>query len=238
MRFQPFSSSWSLLAAWVVLSLLRLLGLSLHYAFPDPFGAPMVARIDRFLPFHALVEGGALAQVLLPFALLALWKPRLFARAGWIAGAAYLVYGTFDLEIMRFFRQHATLSYLGTYLRPQALFDSTTLLSLGSDPFGILRAVLLGASGVAVCVWGARRTDPRRTSFLVPVALVALGAGLGTSPRWLNHTTNRTERILPPTYVLVRDAAVIALGEAEPVDEASALSTLEQLRLRPFDSLS
>lgn len=238
MRFQPFSSSFSLLAAWVVLSLLRLVGLSFHYAFPDPFGAPMVARIDRFLPFHALVESGAVAQVLLPFALLALWKPRLFARIGWIAGAVYLVYGLFDLEILRFFRQHATLSYIGTYLRPQALFDSTTLLSLGADPFGIVRAVLLGMASVAACAWGFRRTELRRSSVVAPVVLAVLGLGLGTSPLWLNHTTNRTERILPPTYVLVRDFAAIVLGEAEPVDEKAALATLQQLRLRPFDSLS
>lgn len=235
---KPFSSSFSLLTAWFILSLLRLVGLSLHYVFPDPFGATMVARIDRFLPFHALVECGALAQILLPFALLALWKPRLFAKAGWFAGAVYLVYGTFDLEILRFFRQHATLSYIGTYLRPQALFDSTTLMSLGSDPFGIVRAVLLGAVSVGASVWGARLTEPRRGSLLQPFVLTALSLGLGTSPLWLNHTTNRTERILPPTYVLVRDFAAIVLGEAEPVDEKLALSTLEQLRLRPFDSLT
>lgn len=232
------NSSWSLLVAWLVCSLLRLVALGSHYWFLDPFGAPMVARIDRFLPFHFLVEVGAVAQILLPFTLLALWKPRIAARAGWIAAGAYLVYGIFDLEILRFFRQHATLSYIGTYLRPQALFDSTTMLSLASDPWGIARAVVLGFGSLAACIALALRIEPRKRSFLQPVLVAILSVGFGTTPWWVNYTTNRTERILPPTYVLVRDIAALTLGEAEPVEESLALRTLSDLRLRPFDSLS
>lgn len=229
---------WSLLVAWLTGSVLRLVALANHYAFPDPYGTPMVARVDRFLPFHALVECGAIALVLLPFALLALWKPRFWTRLGWIACGAYLFYGAFDLEVLRFFRQHATFAYLGTYLRPQALFDATTLLSLEADPAGIARAVLAALVGLAVTLAAAFLARPSRRSFVQPVVLALAGAALGTSPWWLNYTTNRTERILPPTYVLARDVAAIALGEAEAVDEPLALRTLRDLRLRPFDSLT
>lgn len=233
-----FSTPWSLLLAWLVFGALRTLGLALHYLCLDPYGVPMVARVDRFLPFHSLVEAGAVAQVLLPFAILALWKPRLGVRAGWLAVGLYVLYGQFDLEVLRFFRQHATLSYLGTYLRPQAVFDSTTLLSLGSDPWGIARAVALAATGSLVGLVAARAASPVRGSLLAVFPLVLLSGVLGTSPWWLNHTTNRTERILPPTYVLTRDLAALAFGEVAPVDESQALATLQALRLRPFDSLT
>ncbi len=232
------SSPYSLLLAWLVFGLLRTASLALHYLCLDPYGVPMVARVDRFLPFHSLVEAGAVAQVLLPFALWSLWKPRLAVRAGWIAAGLYVLYGQFDLEVVRFFRQHATLSYLGTYLRPQAVFDSTTLLSLGADPWGIFRAVALALTAGVLGLLGARAASPGRGSIFAALPLAALSAGLGTSPWWLNHTTNCTERILPPTYVLTRDLAAMVFGEVSPVDETLALSTLRSLRLRPFDSLT
>jgi len=231
-------SPWSLLVAWFVGSALRTLALVSHYAFPDPFGAPMVARIERFLPFHAIVECGAIAQILLPFALLALWKPRLVTRLGWFAIGGYIVYGAFDLEILRFFRQHATLSYIGTYLRPQALFDSTTMLSLTADPAGIARTFVIAAASLALCIFLGLRARPVKRSFAQAFVLLVASAALGTTPWWLNYTTNRTERILPPTYVIGRDIAALFLGEVGPVDERLALRTLDDLRLRPFDSLT
>lgn len=230
-------SPWSLLLIWSLASLLRVIGLALHYVCPDPYGTPMVARIDRFLPFHALVELGALAQVLLPFAILAIWKPRLAIRSAWIATGIYLLYGQFDLEVLRFFRQHATLSYLTCYLRPQAVFDSTTLLALQIDPVGLGRSAMLGLVGLAIGILAGKASRPTASNpWQIPL-LLTIGLVLGTSPRWLNHTTNRTERILPPTYVLVRDLAAMGLGEIAPVSDADALASLRRLGLRSSDSL-
>lgn len=230
-------SPWSLLLIWSLSSLLRGVGLALHYACPDPYGSTMVARIDRFLPFHALVEFGAIAQILLPFAILSLWKPRLALRGAWLAAGAYLLFGQFDLEILRFFRQHATLSYLTTYLRPQAVFDSTTVLALQIDPQGLLRGAILGLVGLGLAIAGAVACGPSASNrWQIPI-LLAIAVGLGTSPKWLNHTTNRTERILPPTYVLVRDLAAMGLGEIAPVSDTQALAALRRLGIRPTDSL-
>lgn len=233
-----FQSRFNLLVAWTILSLARLSALAFHYVFPDPFGHPMVARVDRFLPFHAVVEMGSLAQILLPFAIVAIWKPGWASRLGWCAGAGYLILGQFDLEILRFFRQHATLSYMGTYLRPQAVFDATTWLAFLADPWGMSRAFGLGCSSAFLMLYLGRRSHPSRGWSGQPLVLAVFAAGLGTSPWWLNHTTNRTERLLPPTYVLARDLGALAFGEIEPVDEAASLEAMERLKLRPFDSLT
>jgi len=233
---RALSSRWGIPLLWLMAAILRTISLATHYVFADPFGAPIVARIDRFLPFHALVECGALAQILLPAALIGLWKPRVGLRIGAILAGAYLVWGQLDLEILRFFRQHATLSYLGTYLRPQAVLDSTTWLSLQIDPAGIARSVVLALAWLAVlflCVRGARPDRTHPASLLI----LALASGaLGTTPWWLNHTTNRIERTLPPTYVIGRDLAALWLGEVEPVDERSAMDVFRGLHLRPTDS--
>jgi hypothetical protein len=237
MNRKLLNSPWSLLLIWSSASLLRVVGLALHYVCPDPYGTPMVARIDRFLPFHALVEIGAVAQVLVPFAILAIWRPRLAIRGAWIAVGIYLLFGQFDLEILRFFRQHATLSYLTTYLRPQAIFDSTTLLAFQIDPFGLLRSAALGLFAIALGVVAAKASRPTTSNRWQIAVLLTIGLVLGTSPRWLNHTTNRTERILPPTYVLVRDLAAMGLGEIAPVSDTEALASLRRLGLRSADSL-
>lgn len=231
------NSPWSLLLIWSLASLFRVVGLAMHYVCPDPYGSPMVARIDRFLPFHALVELGAIAQVLLPFAVLAIWKPRLALRGAWTAAGIYLLFGQFDLEILRFFRQHATLSYLTTYLRPQAVFDSTTVLALQIDPAGLVRSAILGLVAIGAGLLAALATREARSNRLQIPILLTMSLVLGTSPKWLNHTTNRTERILPPTYVLVRDLAAMGLGEIAPVSDSDALAALRRLGIRTTDSL-
>ena len=84
--------------------------LVLHYLRLDPNGMPVVARVDCFLPLALVVETGAIALVLLPFALWASRRPgRGVYRAALMVGCAYMVYATLDIEVYRYLRQQPKL---------------------------------------------------------------------------------------------------------------------------------
>jgi hypothetical protein len=163
---------------------------------------PMVARVDRFLPFGILVEIGAIALIVLPFAVLKKFRYKTLYLA-LTTLICYQIVGLFDLEIYRFLKQHATFSFLQNYFKPSALKGSTLLLSVQSDIWGLFIFILTLAvlSISLVFSFKIRKSLNHQTNWIEITILFVIGITLGSSLSWLNPSHNRYNRLLPPLYI-------------------------------------
>ena len=182
-----------------VLAALRLAWL----ARPDPFGQPLVGKVDWYF-FHALAydvqaEVHELAWPLAAVALLVAvvppaWAQRLTtwsAVAAGVATLAVVVVGQIDLEVMRFAGTHLDLQLAATYTGPSLVRELPRLL--GHDAGGpYVGAVLLVVAPV-LQVWLQRRawrrlpeqpSWPRRSVAL----LVLFGAAAVFTAAWTGAT--------------------------------------------------
>ncbi len=194
-----------LVRLWLLCSGLRFVQLAIHYLRDDPFGRPIVARVDRFLWLSFVVEAGAIAVLLSPLALAGLrFRTSRLLRVAWGLSAAYLMFATLDLEVYRWLRQHVTLSYLLTYVRPGIVADATFQLSWSVDPLGMgLAFGFCALYLVALLLSGRvyRSAPPQQAAVACGVLFLAAGT-LGTSQLWLNPSNNRFYRLMPPLYVI------------------------------------
>ena len=101
---------------WLIFMVCRAIHVTTHYLRLDPYGFPIVARVDRFLKFALVAEAGALFCVLfLAMFIATLFKRVNGARLALVFGGGYLLLGIFDLEVYRYLRQHINLAYIRTY---------------------------------------------------------------------------------------------------------------------------
>lgn len=193
---------------WILASLTRILFLLIHYFRADPYGMPIVARIDRFLPFGIIVEIGALAVLIAFFALLShRFKQSLFLAK--LTTILYLVWGLLDLETYRFLKQHITFSFIKNYVKISSLNDSTLLLSLQSDPTGNILFSLLVLCLITSIILIIKKNHPQKPKpkahWLEVIFLILLASTLGSSLHWLNPSLNRHNRLNPPLYIMANE---------------------------------
>ena len=178
----------------------RTIHVTTHYLRLDPYGFPIVARVDRFLKFALVAEAGALFCVLfLAMFIATLFKRVNGARLALVFGGGYLLLGIFDLEVYRYLRQHINLAYIRTYLRPSVLVDETFLLVLKTDGVGNVLFVIFALSTIGLCTAIYRRISSSRLrpSWMQTMLFGLLGAWLLSSPYWYSPTHSRRDRISP-----------------------------------------
>lgn len=180
---------------------------------PDPFGQPLVGKVDWYY-FHALgldlQQGLALAlPSLLLLTLAAWWNPQ-DANAHWTWPARILVWlsvlmtvaSLVDAEHMRFSGAHFSLAMTKLYGNGASLHELPRLL--GSDAGGPYLGAVLLLLGVGGLVWWQDRVLPGFTGKLPKAALgyglAALLGWLWTSAIWPGDA--REWKLLPPLTVL------------------------------------
>jgi phosphoglycerol transferase MdoB-like AlkP superfamily enzyme len=193
----PGSHGLRLWAAWGTLVAVHLAVLAMLRAFwllrPDPFGHPMVGKVDWYL-FHSISYDSTATVAgllwLLPLAFLLgwlpeLWRTRLGALVAAVVGlatAGLLALGQIDFETMRFVGTHLQPTLIQTYGGPQLVRELPRLLSQDAGvPF--LGAALLFVAPLAQWAWQWRWW--RQTGLHVRALLVFLAvAGAGKIFTW------------------------------------------------------
>ena len=116
----------------------RAIHVTTHYLRLDPYGFPIVARVDRFWKFALVAKLALCSASSFTMFIATLFKRVNGARLALVFGGGYLLLGIFDLEVYRYLRQHINLAYIRTYLRPSVLVDETFLLVLKTDGWEML----------------------------------------------------------------------------------------------------
>lgn len=189
-------------------------------ARPDPFGAPLVGKVDWYW-FHAVAyDTQQAAVVALPLAALSalavvIAAPRRRTSIAQIGGrvaqalcAALTTIGLVDNEAMRFAGSHISSTLLQTYVNPASLVELPQLVA--SDDGGpFLPWLLLPLSLVVQARWqsallrsnGAEQGSRWRQARVFVVAALAIGASwLLTEVLWTGKL--RTWRLQPPLSLL------------------------------------
>lgn len=195
---------------WLVAVALRFVNLCFHYLTKDPFGNPIVARVDRFLPFASVVEIGSLALIVGFGAWLSRTLFKNTPNKAWlvtlVAVVGYLVLGVIDLEVMRYTKQHLSLPFLAAFFSPKTLADPTVVHAASANLVNSISTVVLGLLPLilALVFWFVVRRrimQPARSAWL----LLVVGLVGAASPWWLNPTQNRRDRILTPLFIVPRE---------------------------------
>lgn len=216
-----------------IAAVLRLIWL----ARPDPFGQPLVGKIDWYW-FHAIgFDTLQIALVLLPLALmlLGLWAllpglrgPRLVVAHGRVLQVLcglLVALGLTDNEAMRFAGTHISPAWLATYINPASVEEVPRLI--GNDAGGpFLAVVLLPLAVVGQALWQnyllrkAFPASPRSWQQRRPVwglALGVLASWLLTQVIWPG--ANRAWRLRTPLGIVwaewQRARAFVPLAAAE-----------------------
>ena len=235
---QPF---W---AMWIAFALLRTIHLTVHYLRYDPYDLPIVARIDRFLPFAIVADLGAIFLVLLPGIILFQFIQRSWiSKISFALGSIYLLYGVIDLEVYRHLRQHLSFAYIKTYFRPSLFTDSTFLLVAETDPIGNAWFLFFSLSLVVMILLSPRFSSaPRTGSVRVTLGVFSLlGSLLIASPYWLNPSVNRRNQIAPPLMLMAKDVyqtIKLSTYTVEAELNRRVLSTFGHLRNDSSESVS
>jgi hypothetical protein len=217
------------LTLWLQASLIRILFLFIHYFRQDPYGMPIVARIDRFLPFGIIVEIGAIALLILPFAILSQKLKGSFKTAK-IISFCYLLLGLLDLETYRFLKQHITLSFIQNYVKLSSLNDSTLLLSLQSDPIGniIFSISIIGILTLIFLSIKKTNLQFKSSHWGELLILLVLASSLGSSLYWYNPSHNRHNRLNPPLYIAGNEIQNLVISRYEKPTFEEQLTSIHQ----------
>ncbi len=164
---EPGRHGLTLWAAWGALAAVHLAVLAVLRAFwlfrPDPFGHPLVGKVDWYL-FHSIAYDSAATVAgllyLIPVAFLLGWLPELWrkrlsalvAAVVALATAGLLALGQVDFEVMRFVGTHLQPTLVQTYGNPLLLRELPRLLQHDAGgPF--LGAALLFVAPLAQWAW-------------------------------------------------------------------------------------
>lgn len=225
-------------AGWLLFSLVKSASLSLHFLGNTPYGVPVVQAPVRFLPNAVVFEAGILLLFSLAFLAAETSARRLRGRAGTAGGdgfrfaylafnVAWIAFGQFDQEVVRWLGNHVTLSYLRTYIVSKQ--DSDLLARLfGADlPYffaSVLLGVVLPLAGAA-WLWRRRRGLPRpRPSFALVAVVVAVV--FTAFPFWWNYSEKRWRRIRPAAVEIAGDLLRDLRGLDRPRNVAQATADL------------
>ncbi len=180
---------------------------------PDPFGQPLVGKVEWYL-FHAIgFDAVQLLWLALPAALaVVVGRQAGRVQLGWRIGRAwslavgglFCLLGLIDAEIMRFVGMHVSWSILRTYLNGAQVAELPHLLSRDAGgpylPFALLTAI----PGL---LWWQWRTAPVPTVRWPRKALALLGVALAgwllTSVLWQGAA--REWKLTPPLTLLWQD---------------------------------
>lgn len=209
---------------------------------PDPFGQPMVGKVDWYF-FHALgldlLQGLAIALPSLGLLALAAWWNSEDTLAHWTWPARILrwltllatVASVVDAEHMRFAGAHFSLAMAQLYGNGASLHELPRLL--GTDAGGPYLGAALLILGVGGLVWWQDRVIPgfrgRLPRAALGYALAALLGWLWTSVIWPGDA--REWKLLPPLTVLRQDLGhARRTAQAPEVAERAALAAQERWR--------
>jgi lipoteichoic acid synthase len=223
-------------AAALAFVLIKVASLALHFLGSTPYGTPVVEAPARFLPQAAAFEAGILLVFAVAFVLAEAVARRLRLRTGALRTAyltinvAWLLFGQFDQEVVRWLGNHVTLSYLRTYILSGQ--DSGLLARLFGADLGYFAAALalgiVAPAIAAVTLWRARAKLPApRALATALVALLALAAV--TSPLWWNFSEKRWRRIRPAGIAIAFDLSRGLRGLDAPLDARRAAADLASM---------
>lgn len=217
----------AMLAFWVVHGLLRFVLL-----FRDnPYGIPFVAKPDWYI-FHAIcIDYIWIAEIALPFLLLALFLPATSKARRFVVSAFCVLQGIIlpltllDHEVQRFLGTHFSLSLLDTYKDASSVsmfFDYVEAdQSIPYLQWFLLVGILPAAYFIYRVIYRAFARRGIRMS-LLRAWLIGCVCFFGASELFLNviwKGTNRMRKLAPVVQIFSNDIAKLVKGESQ-VDPA------------------
>lgn len=188
--------------------LLRFTNLYIHYYLPDPFGHPIVSRMDRFLPFATVAEIGGISLLLfLGFGIASLCKEnfkRIVVNIVLYITAFYLAYGALDLEIMRYTKQHINLAFFKLFFSINTLKDPIVVETMRSNLAStIWTCIFIILPFVLAVIFSFNKNITKKQNNYGLIIILCIGIIGVSSPWWLNPTRSRRLKITPPIILFV-----------------------------------